>query len=346
MSAQTPIQGIISKNLTLTEKGSPYRFGKTTIAAGVTLTIKAGVTLSVDFKNSGTTHYDGFTLLVEGRVLAQGTAEKPIQIQGALRILREDNNKIPPPSIFEYCHLAAPLTYGYILHSMIPVEMTNCTIEGSMYVQMGTNSGWNPEKTIFTRCRFLSANEALSLFNGTAWIEDCEFQGRCDAQVSQLDILDCDFRTNRAKNKNWGLLINAKNAIVKRNTFEGISEAALMVYYQPFNVMTILDNTFKDNQIHIQIQVKTDLTTQKDMSQWTKNTLLIEENCFLKFEQKSILVAELDNSPDRVETHCELNLKGNFWGSLTLLEIEDSIQDYSDSSSLRVKINYLPIATK
>jgi Right handed beta helix region len=345
MNAQTPIQGIISKNLTLTEEGSPYRFGKTTIAAGVTLTIEAGVTLSVDFKNSGTTHDDGYTLLVHGRILAHGTAEKPIQIHGALRILRENSNITPVPAIFEYCHLDAPKTYGYILFSTIPIEMTNCTVEGIMYVQMGTNAGWNPEKTRFTRCK-LSGNHALSLMHGAAVIEDCEIQGRCDAQVESLSIFNSDFKPSLSKSSNCALFLNAKRADVKQNTFEGINGAAIWVYYQPFNVMTIVNNTFKNNQIHLQIAVKTDLTHQKDLSTWTKNTLWIEENRFLKFEQNTILVTDFDNSPDRVATSTELDVKNNFWGGLTPLQMDDSIQDYADFPNLRLKINYFPISKK
>jgi hypothetical protein len=39
-------------------------------------------------------------------------------------------------------------------------------------------------------------------------------------------------------------------------------------------------------------------------------------------------------------------VKNNFWGGLTPLQMDDSIQDYADFPNLRLKINYFPIAKR
>lgn len=74
----TIVGGILTSDTTWTAEGSPYQVNSTlTVAKGVTLTIEAGVTVEND-SSGGSPSYQ---FLVEGRLLANGTAAEPISFK-------------------------------------------------------------------------------------------------------------------------------------------------------------------------------------------------------------------------------------------------------------------------
>ena len=71
INAQTPVIGFISENTTWTKANSPYfTLGNVLVNEGITLTIEPGVTIEFD---------TGHKLIIDGTLIAQGTAEDTIR---------------------------------------------------------------------------------------------------------------------------------------------------------------------------------------------------------------------------------------------------------------------------
>lgn len=71
----TPVPASIPSSRTLTRSGSPHVVtGATTVAQAATLTLEAGATLILD---------QGASLVVNGKLVAEGTAEAPVRIEAA-----------------------------------------------------------------------------------------------------------------------------------------------------------------------------------------------------------------------------------------------------------------------
>jgi hypothetical protein len=342
LTAQTHFEGIIKENTTLTEKGSPYIVGKTIIIEGVVLTIEPGVELTVKFENvrtSASEHPNGFTLIVKGTIVAKGTREKPIQIEGAIDIR---NPHILATSVFENCYLHHGFTDN-VLTATSSVIMKNSTVEGGIYVTMTTNAGWNPRKIDLYQCKLSADYDALLLSFGSATINDCEIYGRCALyNLENLHITHTDFKQGAVKHP-YGLLLDSR-ASVDYNTFEGFGGSAILVYYKPSNVVMMRYNAFRNNKNHIEIDVQTETTSYKDITKWD-NFLDIEDNDFLNATENRILVTDNDHSSNRVQSYRNLDIKNNYWGKVLPETVAQAIHDNEDDDKIRVKLNFMPLKT-
>jgi hypothetical protein len=73
-ASETPLGGTLANDTTLSKTLSPYVLqSDLTVAASATLTIPAGVTLQIPV---------GYNLRIQGRLLIQGNASQPVQIEG------------------------------------------------------------------------------------------------------------------------------------------------------------------------------------------------------------------------------------------------------------------------
>jgi hypothetical protein len=131
--------------------------------------------------------------------------------------------------------------------------------------------------------------------------------------------------------------------LIENCSFEGINASAIWVYFKPNNRVNINHNLFKNNKNHIEIDIKTDLTSDKNLLKWDKNTLFIHDNHFLDHKEKTILVTDNDHSSDRVQSAIEVDLGDNYWGNVFSEAVAQSIHDHVDDAKIRAKINFTSI---
>ena len=122
LAADTPVSGTINEDTTWTESGSPYIAGNHVVVAdGVTLTIEPGCIIKFS---------PGINLSISGRVIADGTPEKPIIFMryeasnwGNIRLQSAD-----PGCLFDSCRIFGGQRGIQIYSSSpgTPATISNC----------------------------------------------------------------------------------------------------------------------------------------------------------------------------------------------------------------------------
>lgn len=337
--AQLP--SIIKENTTLTERGSPYILGETLVAHGAVLTIEAGVEITINFKgkNAAFDYLSGKKMVIEGTIIAKGTPQKPIQIQGIL--IFKNKGTPSPASVFEYFYLHQEGASDVLNTSSVSIYMKNSTVEGGIYASLLSDNQSNVLHLF--QCKLSADYQVLSVSSGSTFIDDCEIYGRSDFyNLSKLQITKTDFKQG-AVNNYHALLLDSRSVLIENNSFEGINAAAIWLYFKPNNRVTINHNLFKNNKNHIEIDVKTDLTPNKDLLKWDKKGLSIHDNHFLDHKENAILVTDTDRGSDRVQSFIDVDLGNNYWGNVYSDAVEKAIYDNVDDAKGRVKINFTPI---
>lgn len=341
-SAQTPIEvnGILSQDTVWTKEGSPYIFtGPVGVPKGVTLTIKAGVTVDIGshyLEVNGTLNVEGtetdpaFLMADENSYgLAIGWVDTVPALDGHNNIVVAFEN---PTCTFEHAVLKNTSLFGQGTASSATVTITYCSLINSEINIWGKTSITNSHLAAAVTVRGPS-----TLTNNT-FDRGLVISSGSSASLSQGDFA---VSQNTITNPHHTALETFGIGIISNNVIWGSSYGITQQDKTTISA-TIERNLIKNNTCGVFFRDNSDNAILKENT-FAQNTIAISNP---QYQLSIIGNSFIDNEQYNIKAGTDaVSAKDNYWGTTDRTAIAAQIYDSNDDFSLGT-IVYQPILTQ
>jgi hypothetical protein len=301
--AQDQLNGIIANNQVWTKAQSPYTINKVLVTEGTTITVEAGAKIIIQDR-----------LVIEGVLLLQGTEKDTTVVEGG--VLTYSNRQVG--QIIQYCLFNSTqinTSRKGMVQNCLFLPQSTLSICGHFTVKdcafQGSNLLFGRGKTFvlnstFDKCRGLMVGNNTEIrhcrFSNTVdWVSVRVAQHLPAIMGNRITVEDNIFENNTKSDKSTVALVIALNAQLPFN----------LPWFPNNRKIIIQNNTFKNNDVHIQVE------TSDDLKYAVKNNTFLTANKYTIQTYKS-------GSGGSLRTY---DFTHNTWDKRTKEQIQKSIFD-------------------
>ncbi len=317
---------------TWTKEGSPYMITEdVTISEGITLTIEEGCAVYFSQETQ---------FIVAGGIAATGSVAQPIVFEGwnatnwkGFLFLKECNDYQPSTKKgvkFEHCifkgsqEATAPLLRSKgcnILLQCCQIDDCYTAIQTERQAEL-----WL-EHSIVKNC-----NRALNIRNTSlAHVQHNKFLNCNSILLGGTTVFEYNtLKRFTSEGRHSGLIVwmlGGGKVTIRYNQFQKFEDYVIKLYKLTQRSSVVLEyNDFKNNPVNLKLCCQ----------YYNVGKVLIQQNNFHNFRRYQVQIygrcEEEDNSG--------LAIGRNYWGKLTLLELQTATIDHSDNSDMGLQVQY------